>query len=912
MLLTVLVLTGFAAAPLALVLARAGLAGAVTLLPVALFTAFASLLPGIIAGNVMTEQHAWVPSLGVMLSFRADGLSLLFALLITGIGSCVFLYAGTYLAGHPDRPKFFAYLSMFMGAMLGAVLADNLIVLLVFWELTSITSFLLIGFEHEKPQVRKAAQQGLLVTVGGSLALTTGIILLGHAAESFQIGELVTRVDSLLEHAAAPAIIVLIAWGALTKSAQTPFHFWLPNAMVAPTPVSAYLHSATMVKLGVYLLARLDPVFGEHKLWTILLVTAGSATMLTAAVLMLRETDLKRILAYSTLAALGTLMTLVGLSHPVAAAAMATFLLVHALYKACLFLVAGAIDHEAGTRDSSKLGGLARTMPMTAIVAMLGACSMAGLPPFMGFIGKELVYEADLGAAFPWLAAGIALVANAATVGAAGVIAIRCFWGPAVKTPLRPHDPPLAMLLGPALLALLGLIFGIDPRLVEGIVAKATETMTRHEAHSHLALWHGATRMLILSLATVAIGTILFAIWQPLRRMLASRSEIDRFGPSAAYDRCLAVFPQVAAWQTRLIQSGSLHTYLSVTFATMTVAVAATLVVSCGWGLPTLSSDMLRPIVVLPLLLVLAAFAVVRADSFMTGIVAAGMVGFLTALVYLFQGAPDLAFTQFSVEALSVVVILAIVGRMPMHDVDMRTKVQRRRDIAIAVGFGATATAVLLAVTAAPFDARLSRFYELASVAKAHGHNVVNVIIVDFRGLDTLGEITVLTLAAMAALALLIKSPTRRRKPLEKFTANSEGRHHLTGSLILRYVSRLLLPAAFAFSFYLLWRGHNEPGGGFVGGLIAAAGVTAYALPRGRSTITALLRIPPQSIAGLGVLLALSSAMPSLLARQAFMTHQWLHFESGFALGTPLAFDLGVYLVVLGAVLTFLSYYLES
>ncbi len=764
MLLTILIFASFAAAPLAFFAARAGAAGLATILPAALFAAFASLLPEVLAGNVLIEEHAWVASLGVSLSFRADGLSLLFTLLITGIGSGVFLYAGTYLGEHPDRPKFFAYLSSFMGAMLGAVLAGNLVVLLVFWELTSITSFLLIGFEHEKSQARRSAQQGLLVTVGGGLALTAGIILLGFAAESFQIGNILHQGGNLATHATAPVIILLIALGAFTKSAQIPLHFWLPNAMVAPTPVSAYLHSATMVKLGVYLLARLDPVFGTHGLWITLLVTVGLITMLISAVLVLRETDLKRILAYSTLAALGTLVSLVGLPDSLAAAAMATFLIVHALYKACLFLVAGAIDHEAGTRDCSKLSGLGRAMPVTAIVALLGGLSMAGLPPFIGFIGKELMYEADLDAPMPWLVVGVALIANAATVVAAGVIALRCFWGQTAPTPKRAHDPPIAMLLGPAVLALLGLMFGLAPWLLDGLIGMVAETMTGHEVAVHLTLWHGLTTMLVLSAVTLAIGGLAFANWNRLHHWLAARSEIEEFGPDAAYDRCMAGLLRVATWQTRLLQSGSLHTYLAVTLTTATLAMAASLTVFHGVSLPRVTGEAIQAILVLPVLLVLAAIAVVRAGSFMAGIVAAGMVGFLMSLVFLFQGAPDLAFTQFSVEALSVVIILTIVGRMPMHDVDVRTKAQRRRDLIIASGFGFMAALVLLSIMAAPFDRRLSQFYEVASIAQAHGRNVVNVIIVDFRGLDTLGEITVLALAATAALSLLLKVAPKRSR----------------------------------------------------------------------------------------------------------------------------------------------------
>lgn len=774
MLLSVLVLASFVAAPLAFFIARAGAAGLVTLLPVALFAAFASLLPGVTGGEVILEEHSWIPSLGVPLSFRVDGLSLLFSLLITGIGSCVFLYAATYLKDHQDRPKFFAYLSLFMGAMLGAVLADNLVVLLVFWELTSITSFLLIGFEHEKPQARRSAQQGLLVTVGGGLALTAGIIMLGNAAGSYRIDEILSQGASIAAHPTSWIAILLIAAGAFTKSAQTPLHFWLPNAMVAPTPVSAYLHSATMVKLGVYLLARLDPLYGGHDVWMVLLVSAGLLTMLTSAVLVFRETDLKRVLAYSTLTALGTLVLLIGLPHSSAAIAMATFLVVHALYKACLFLVAGAIDHETGTRDSSQLHGLVKVMPLTAIVAMLSGLSMAGLPPFFGFIGKELVYEANLNGPLLWLIVGITLFANAATIVAAAIVALRCFWGPLASTPQHPHDPPFAMLLGPTILALLGLGFGLAPSLIERLIGAVADSVTGEEVTVHLMLWHGVTTMLKLSLATVALGVLGYLAWVPIRRWLSSRNEIDQFGPNAIYDRAMVWLVQVATWQTQRLQSGSLHTYLAATMATITIAGAISLVVFNSISLPTVTTDAIQPILVLPVLLVCASIAVVRAKSFMAGIAAAGMVGFLMSLVYLFQGAPDLAFTQFSVEALSVVVILTIAGRMPMHAIDQRTVKQRRRDLCIAGGFGLFASLLLLSITAMPFNSRLSDFYKAASYVEAHGRNIVNVIIVDFRGLDTLGEVTVLTLAATAALALLFKMPPKKRRSEDEITSKSE------------------------------------------------------------------------------------------------------------------------------------------
>ena len=759
MLLTFLILSTLLAAPLAMYVVRAGFAHLTAMLPAALFATFATLISDVAAGHEVLERITWIPSLGIDLAFRIDGLSLLFALLICGIGTFIFLYASRYLAAHPDQPKFFAFLTLFMGAMLGAVLADDLITLLVFWELTSFTSFLLIGYEPERAQSRRSAQQGLLITVAGGLALMAGVILLGNAAGTFRISEILAQGSSLAAHPRAPVIIVLIAFGAFAKSAQAPMHVWLANAMVAPTPVSAFLHSATMVKLGVYLLARLNPVFGTHDWWGFLLVTAGLATMLTGTLLALREKDLKRVLAYSTIVSLGTMVTLIGLPAEVAASAMVTFLLVHALYKACLFMVAGIIDHETGTRDASLLGGLARRMPITAAVALLAGLSMAGLPPFVGFVGKELIYQAGLTATSPWLAVGIAFLANACMVVVAGVVTVRCFFGATVPTPAAPHgrpdDPSWAMLLGPAVLSVLGLIFGLHPAAARNLLGPAATAVAGQEIEAALSLWHGFTPILALSIATLILGVMLLWHWHPMRRFLASRPEIDRWGPDAGYDRLMTGLQRLASWQTGLIQRGSLRGYLRVTFVVTAISVIATLVVKDGIAVPRIGTDAMGLHATLPVLLILATLAVVRSGTFTAGIVAAGMTGFGIALTFLFNGAPDLAFTQFSVEALAIVLLLAVIGRMPFHEVDSRGNTQRRWDAVVASAFGIAAAAVLMSVVAGPFDSRISDYFRYASVAEAQGRNLVNVIIVDFRALDTLGEITVLALAALAASSII-------------------------------------------------------------------------------------------------------------------------------------------------------------
>jgi multicomponent Na+:H+ antiporter subunit A len=751
----------------------ARLAAIAWILPAGLFLGFASLVSTVLGTGPVDEAWPWIPSLGVTLALRLDGLSLLFTLLITGIGTFIFLYAGRYLHGDPDIARFFSRLTLFMGAMLGATLADDMIVLLVFWEATSLASFLLIGYRPEEAASRRSAQQGLLVTVGGGLALLAGAILLGQAAGTLRISEIIAQAPTLATHPQAAWIISLVALGAFAKSAQVPLHAWLANAMVAPTPVSAFLHSATMVKLGVYLLARFNPVYGAHELWTWLLLCAGLATMATGAILALRQTDLKRVLAYSTIVSLGTLVMLLGLPHPLAGTAMAAYLLVHALYKACLFMVAGIIDHEAGTRDTSRLRGLGRRMPLTAAIAVLAGLSMAGLPPFMGFIAKELVYEANLGDGASWLPVAIAVMSNAVMVAVAGVVTLRVFLGPPVGTPRQPHDPPVAMWIGPALLAGLGLVLGLAPWLVGDFIAASAQAVTGHAAPAPLSVWHGWTPMLALSGLTLALGIVFYLSWDRMHRALAAREAIDTHGTDAMYDRGLAALQRIATWQTGRIQTGSLRRYTGSTLAVIGIAMIVVFAATGASSRPSFAGAWSLH-GMLPALLLLGTIAVLRARGFAAGIVAAGTVGFGVALTFLFNGAPDLAFTQFSVEAVAIVVLLAIAGRMGGAGRDARSVSQRRMDAVVAAGFGTVATLILFAVLETPFDSRLSDFFGRASVPEAHGHNLVNVIIVDFRALDTLGEITVLTLAAIASAAVLAGTAARRER--RRDTATSQER----------------------------------------------------------------------------------------------------------------------------------------
>jgi multicomponent Na+:H+ antiporter subunit A len=755
---TVALFAGFAAAALAPgihLVARRWTGTVLSAVPASMFVYFASLLGPITAGEVVSEQHAWAPRLMLQLALRVDGLSLLFALLITGIGALVTLYAGRYLEGHPHLGRFFLFFFTFMASMLGLVLSGNLLALFIFWELTSLSSYLLIGFDHTRDTSRAAALQGLLVTVGGGQALLLGFLLLGAVAGTFEISQLPGQ--ALREHPLYPAMLLLVLAGAFTKSAQFPFHFWLPGAMAAPTPVSAYLHSATMVKAGVYLLARLSPVMGGTALWGTSVSLVGGVTMLVGAFLALGERDLKRVLAYATVSVLGTLTFLLGLGTPAALHATVVFLLAHALYKGALFLSAGSIDHATGTRDLALLGGLRRAMPLTATAVILAALSMAGLVPAFGFIGKELVYEAALvGGPRVWLATVASALTFVPLVAVAAMLALQPFFGPARELPHAPHEAPAGMWLGPLVLSALGMVLGAQPALVDGLLTRATPGLGPSEL-APLTLWHGLTPALGLSVLSLAGGVGLFLLRDRIRAFL-SGLHLERWGPERAYAGGLKGMLWAAGFQTRLLQSGYLRRYLLVTIVAISSLTAYVLVARSGVQPRLELSGIEAHEAVMGAVMLLAAVAAARTPSRLASVAAMGVVGFGVALFFLFFGAPDLALTQCIVEALTVVVFVLALFKLPQYQ-DLSGTLTRARDLVISLAFGAMMTVLVLVATQNQEYPPISGYFLENSVPAAHGRNVVNVILVDFRALDTLGEITVLAISALGVAALLKLGP---------------------------------------------------------------------------------------------------------------------------------------------------------
>lgn len=738
------------------------------LLPIALFVYFTQFIGPVASAEGVISSYDLLPSLGINISFHVDGLSLLFALLITGIGTLVVVYSGSYLAGHPEQGIFFSYLLAFMASMLGLVLTDNAIILFVFWELTSLTSYFLIGFDHERAAARSAALQALLVTGLGGLALLAGLILMGNIGGTLEFSELMFSGDLIRFHPLYVPILLLIALGAFTKSAQVPFHFWLPSAMEAPAPVSTYLHSATMVKAGIYLLARLNPVLGDTVIWEALLTPFGAVTMLTGAYLAVLHTDIKRILAYTTISALGMMTMLLGIGTSIAIQACVVFLLAHALYKGALFLMAGAVSHETGTRDVTELGGLYEKMPLVAIGGCIAALSSAGVPPHLGFVGKEIVYRAVSDETTQIVLLGAMFLTSIAYVVVAGVVGYRPFFGKLRDYPTEPHQPDLGFWIGPALLAGLGLVVGIKPDLLESwLVAPAAAAIEFQPVAVELALWHGFHYSLLLSLCAFVLGALVYSKWDGFRANVSSLDYSVLWGPARWYDWLLSGISVIARITTRTLQSGHLHFYLLIIVATVIGLIGGSLLPQyLPLGLSRWSDVRVHEFV-LAVVVLAATILVVRARKLITAVVSLGVVGYGVALFFLFFSAPDLAMTQFAIESLSVLLLVLVLFRLPEIERYSKTS-ERIRDALPALAFGGLMTVLVLTVTALSREARLAPFFAEHSYPDAKGLNVVNVILVDFRGLDTMGEITVLSIAAIGVFSLLKLFLSGKNKPEEK------------------------------------------------------------------------------------------------------------------------------------------------
>jgi multicomponent K+:H+ antiporter subunit A len=909
------VLTPFVGAALVALASRFGrshsawAAGAVTL------TALLWLAPSFhlpFDGVTLIQQHDWIPALGLNVAFRLDGLSLLFAGLILGIGLLIVLYARYYLSPRDSMGRFYSYLMLFMGSMLGIVLSENLIQLLVFWELTSLSSFLLISYWHHREEARQGARMALAVTGLGGFAMLGGFLLVGHIVGSYELSDIFASGDLIREHPLYVPTLTLILLGVFTKSAQFPFHFWLPHAMAAPTPVSAYLHSATMVKAGVFLLARLFPALSGTPEWFWLVSGAGLATLLIGAYVALFKHDLKGVLAYSTISHLGLITLLFGLSTPLAAVAGVFHIINHAIFKASLFMAAGIIDHEAGTRDMRRLHGLWRFMPYTATLAMVAAAAMAGVPLMNGFLSKEMFFaeamEISEHLAGGWLLPALATLAGALAV----AYSIRFihdvfFNGDPVDLPRTPHEPPRWMKVPVEILAVLCLAVGIAPALTVAplLAVAAAGTLQTALPEYHLALWHGINPALIMSLVALAGGALIFLMRRPL--FVWHERSLGRLDARIAYNALLEGLFALSRGITRLVDSGSLQRQV---FLLLLAALALGIAPWLAGGTPLAGGRAGLPLDAVSLTaagaLIVATLATVwwHRQRFVA-LVTIGVVGLVVALTFVKFSAPDLALTQLSVEIVTIVLLLLALYFLPQHAAPEQDRARLWRDGVVALLAGSGTAALAWAVLTRPYDTIAGYFLE-NSVPGGGGSNVVNVILVDFRGYDTLGEITVLALAGLGIAAML--ADLKLTAPLRDDAGRAWSPDlHPT---IMATLTRILLPLALLVAVFILLRGHNQPGGGFIAGLITAVALIVQYLANGALWTQQRMEFDSHSLIAWGLAVAALTGLASWLFGHPYLTSAFGHFDwpivGEFELASAIAFDLGVFLAVVGATLIIL------
>lgn len=868
-------------------------------------------IPGIMAGEAVESTINWVPQLGLSASFRIDGLGLLFGILILGIGILIITFARYYLSERDPAGQFFTYLMLFQGAMMGVVLSDNILLLLIFWELTSLSSFLLIGYWRDQAEARQGARMALIVTGLGGLAMIAGMLLLGQIAGSFQISDILGQREAIQSSPLYLPALLLILLGAFTKSAQFPFHFWLPRAMAAPTPVSAYLHSATMVKAGIFLMARLWPVLSGTPEWFWIVSMAGLVTMVLGAYIAIYRDDLKSLLAYSTVSHLGLITMLLGFGTTEAATAAVLHIIAHATFKAALFMTAGIIDHETGRRDLSRLGGLARLMPLAFVIALASALAMAGIPPLSGFISKEAMLDQVVtNAPASWMIVAV-IIGAAFSVCYSLRILWQAFGGAERKDfPHKPHDPGIGLWLSPAILAVLAVITGLwSQPLLGWLVEAASSAVTGTAIQTHLALWHGVNTALKLSLLAIVGGVVLLAINPP---MIALRDRLPRPDAGAMFNGVMNGAGRLASALTDGITNGSNARALAIfVLAVLAAGVSAWI----GGQAPALTRPMM-PVAVVPaiglFLLIVASICVVLFHNHrLLALIVIAIVGLIVSAGFIYLSAPDLALTQISVEVVTVIIMLLALNYLPSFTPRESGGLKRGGDALIAgllgLGIGALAYAIMRSDFAFPTmaDYMIQNSYKLGG-----GTNVVNVILVDFRGYDTMGEITVLGIAALVIFALtetLLKGDAARHLAVMPEAVQAGDRH----PLMLVVITRVLLPLSLVVALYIFLRGHNQPGGGFVAALVTSVAFAMQYMASGYAWTVERQKISYHTLIGLGVLSAVLTGAGAWFSGTPFLTSAYGYFKlpllEEFELATAMGFDLGVYLCVLGAVMLTLN-----
>ena len=916
--------------------AAAGLAGLSALVGLGCVLA---LIPAVASGRSAAVSFSWLPSLGLAVTLRIDGLAWLFSLLVLGIGALVALYARYYMAPGDSASRFFSLLLAFMGAMQGVVLAGDLIQLVVFWELTSLLSFLLVGYWSGKPQAREGARMALTVTAAGGLCLLAGMILIGRIVGSTDLATVLASGDRIRESPLYLPALVLVLAGALTKSAQVPFHFWLPRAMAAPTPVSAYLHSATLVKAGIFLMIRLYPVLAETDAWYILVGTAGVATMLFGAWCAVFQHDLKGLLAYSTISHLGLITLLLGLDSTLSVVAAIFHTVNHATFKASLFMAAGIIDHETGTRDLRRLSGLRRAMPVTATLAMVAAAAMAGVPLLNGFLSKEMfLAEAVAGTHDRALNAGLPLVAAVASA-LSVLYSLRfirqTFFGPpALDLPRAPHEPPRWMRFPVEALVVACVAVGLAPGLIIGTaleIAVVAVFGERAPAYS-LSLWHGFNLPLALSLAALVVGVGLY-------RLLGPRIDtnprggpwlLDRLDAARLFDRAMVGLERGARWLEDRLGAARLQDQLRILLLVALVLALTALLHGAGIAPANLrlSEAGLDPAFAL-LWLVGGASAVAAAAAAkyqrLAAIIFAGGAGLVSCITFAWLSAPDLAATQILIEVVTTVLLLLGLRWLPKRDRSIpipaseKPRARRRRaaDLALAVAFGACLAGLSYAVMARPAGEGIARFFVENVYSGGGGRNVVNVLLVDFRAFDTLGEITVLGIVGLTVLALLRRfrpaadsldrpAPQRRLAAWERTQPDRTPGDSMADAMrVPATVMTWLFPVLVVLALHLFLRGHDLPGGGFAAGIALSIAFVLQYMAHGARWVDERLAIRPVTWIGCGLLVAAGVGAGSWLFGRPYLTTAFAYAEipglGKVPLASALLFDLGVVVLVVGA-----------
>ena len=884
-------------------------AAATLLVPLASLALLASHWPEVSRGEVPRWQFSWIPLLGIHLDVRLDGLAFLFGGLVFGIGALIVLYARYYLSEEDSMGRFYSYLLLFMGAMAGLVLTGNLLLLAIFWELTSLSSFLLIGYWTHRADARDGAKTSLIVTGLGGLALLGGVLIIGRVVGSFDI-EVVIRSGELLRSSSLylPALLLVLI-GAFTKSAQFPFHFWLPGAMAAPTPVSAYLHSAAMVKAGVFVLARLHPALSGTNEWFWIVTGTGLVTLLLGAYSAMMKNDLKGLLAYSTISHLGLITLLLGIGSTTAVVAAVFHVMNHVAFKASLFMAAGIIDHEAGTRDLRTLNGLWRLMPYTAVLAVVSAAAMAGVPLFNGFLSKEMFFTESLeltgAGAMQWIVPlGATLFGVFSAAYSIRFVYEVFFSGPGTGMPRVPHEPPRWMRVPVELLALLCVLVGLFPNIMVRPlldVSAAAVAGTVVPAFN-LTQWHGLNAPLLMSLTALAGGVALFFL---LRERLAERAAIaPLISGKHVFHGVLTWMTNAAGAVTAFVATGSLQRYV---FYMVGTALALGLVQAWRWGWPSgTESSLPADIPTATGAVVLVACAVATAllhRRRLIALITVSGVGAMTSLAFVRFGAPDLALTQLMVEVVATLLMLLALFYLPQREQRTESTPRLARDGAIALASGAGVAAIVWTVLSRPLDS-ISSYFVQNSQPLGGGTNIVNVILVDFRGFDTMGEIAVIGTAALGIRMML--------DGLDMGTpVLPAGWSRTVRSLILTSITRAMLPFALLMSVYLFLRGHNQPGGGFVAGLLTAIAIVLQYLGGGMEWTLQRVRRSPQPWVAWGVLIAVGTGVIGMVSGSVFLDVTFTHVHApvigDIELATAALFDLGVYVTVVAAVLLIIS-----